>query len=253
MQEQQTEANIEKVSRSFYPPSLAWVHFVDTQWLLSVKVNPLSWPAERCVSGLRYLTTAYRRNPSLTALSASVYAIPHFRITTVCSRWLLPIEGSFFNEYCSAEGRKPSAIHDRRVSGYLQARHERKHNKVLGLDCWCVWCEIKSAFALKPERLKIRLIRMGRIHHPRIVNVPGDLDLRPSIVIVPPLDRCRGNTRPLDLGDCCHPCTVQGKPIVCARHCIECRHNEHDRAQCGKALPHASLIRETQERNRYRQ
>ena len=34
MQEQQNKAKIEKVLRRFYPPSLAWVHFIDTQLLL---------------------------------------------------------------------------------------------------------------------------------------------------------------------------------------------------------------------------
>ena len=62
MQEQQNKAKIEKVSRRFDPPSLAWVHFVDTQLLLKCQSEYFLMACERFASGLRYLTTEYRRN-----------------------------------------------------------------------------------------------------------------------------------------------------------------------------------------------
>ncbi len=80
MQEQQNKAKIEKVSRRFYPPSLAWFHFVDTQLLLKCQSESFLMACERCVSGLRYLTTGYRRNPQPTALSASLLVIPSFEL-----------------------------------------------------------------------------------------------------------------------------------------------------------------------------
>src|SRR5882724_8511265 len=59
----------------FYPPSLAWFHFVDTQLLLKCQSESFLITCERYVSGSRYVTTGYRRNAHPTALLQNVYVI----------------------------------------------------------------------------------------------------------------------------------------------------------------------------------
>jgi hypothetical protein len=94
MQEQQNKAKIEKVLRRFYPPSLAWVHFVDTQLLLKCQSESFliaSNVPQGCAISPQ--DTAGISQPN--RLIRGVTRDPTFRITTV-------ISSSYFRLKCAS-------------------------------------------------------------------------------------------------------------------------------------------------------
>src|SRR5258708_16773454 len=82
-------------------------------------------------------------------------------------------------------------------------------------------CETKPASSRQPEWLKVRLIRMGRIDDPRIVDISGSFNLGPAIVIESPLDGGGRYPRCMDLCNCCHACAIQREPIMRACNGIQ--------------------------------
>src|SRR5439155_15439459 len=112
------------------------------------------------------------------------------------------------------ERRKPSAVCQRLKFGCLQARHTGKHNKKNWANGRSVWREAKLALTRKPERGKARLICVGRIHYPGIVDVSGCFNLRPAIVIESSLNGSREYTRGTDLCNRPHTCAIQREPVM---------------------------------------